>query len=164
TFRVFADAFTVAGGVGSGATLLESVNPFYLEPKLPLEVTQGDRILLPVSCVNTTASSLGRVNLTVDTKFSSVKPSPDRTVALAAASRERTLVELKAGQHNGQFDVTIAATAGAFSDRVSRRVAVRPAGFPMEIAAGGLLDRDVTARHEIVIPADMVAGSFASRI
>jgi hypothetical protein len=164
TFRVFADAFTAGGAVGSGATLLESINPFYLEPKLPLEVTQGDRILLPVTCVNTTPSSLGRVSMTVDAEFSKTKPLPSRTVMLAAGARERTLVELQAGQHNGQFDVTIAAAAGAFSDRVVRRVAVRPAGFPVEIAAGGLLDRGATARHEIVIPPDMVAGSFASRI
>ena len=54
TFRVFADAFTASGAIGSGSTSFESVNPFYLEPKLPLEVTQGDRILLPVACVNTT--------------------------------------------------------------------------------------------------------------
>jgi hypothetical protein len=113
TFRVFADAFTGAGAIGSGATLFESVNPFYLEPKLPLEVTQGDRILLPVACVNTTSSSLGRVNMTVDAKFSTISPSADRTVTLAAAARQRTLVELQAGPHNGPFDVMIAATAGA---------------------------------------------------
>lgn len=164
TFRVFADAFSGAGAIGSGSTLLESVNPFYLEPKLPLEVTQGDRILLPVACVNTTSSALGRVNMTVETKFSTNSPSPDQKLTLAAAARRRTLVELQAGAHNGPFDVTIAATAGPFSDRVTRRITVRPGGFPLEVAAGGLLDAGLTARHDIVIPADMVAGSFASKI
>ncbi len=164
TFRVCADAFTAAGAIGSAETLLESVNPFYLEPKLPLEVTQGDRILLPVACVNSTSSSLGRVNMTVDAKFSTIAPSPDRTVTLSAAGRQRALVAIEAGQHNGPFDVTIAATAGAFSDRVTRRITVRPGGFPVEIAAGGLLDDGITARHDIVIPPDMVAGSFASKI
>src|SRR5213075_3192092 len=72
TFRVFADAFAATGAIGSASTLLESVNPFYLEPKLPLEVTQGDRILLPIACVNTTSSALGRVNMTVDAKFSMI--------------------------------------------------------------------------------------------
>jgi len=164
TFRVFADAFSGAGAIGSAATMLESINPFYLEPKLPLEVTQGDRILLPVACVNTTRSALGRVNMTVEAKFSTSAPSLDKTVTLAAGGRQRTLVELEAGQHNGPFDLTIAATAGAFSDRVTRRITVRPGGFPMELASGGLLDQGVTARHEFVIPPDMVAGSFASKI
>jgi alpha-2-macroglobulin-like protein len=164
TFRVFADAFTAAGAIGSGSTSFESVNPFYLEPKLPLEVTQGDRILLPVACVNTTASALGRVNMTVDTEFSAISPSLDQTMTLAGSARRRTLVELQAGPHNGSFDVKIAATAGSFSDRVVRRITVRPGGFPVEIAAGGLLDRGGVARHSIVIPPDMVAGSFESKI
>ena len=43
--------------------MLESVKPFYLEPKLPLEVTQGDRILVPVTCVNATTAPLGNVNV-----------------------------------------------------------------------------------------------------
>jgi hypothetical protein len=164
TFRVFADAFTGAGALGSGTTLFESTNPFYLEPKPPLEVTQGDRILLPVACVNTTSSPLGRVNMTVETKLSSIAPSANRAVTLAAAGRQRTLVELQAGQHNGPFDLTITATAGPFSDKVTRKITVRPAGFPFEIAAGGLLDAGLTARHRIVIPPDLVAGSFASKI
>ncbi|HLZ07226.1 MAG TPA: alpha-2-macroglobulin family protein, partial [Chloroflexota bacterium] len=164
TFRILADAFTGTGAIGSGSKLLESINPFYLEPKLPLEVTQGDRILLPVACVNTTSSSLGRVKMTVDAKFSTISPSPDQTVTLSATARRRTLVKLQAGQHNGPFEVTIDASAGAFSDRVTRRITVRPGGFPVEVAAGGLLDHDVTARHEIVIPPDMVEGTFASKI
>ena len=115
TFRVFADAFTAAGAIGSGSTSFESVNPFYLEPKLPLEVTQGDQILLPIACVNTTSSSLGRVKMTVEAGFSTISPAPDQTVTLAGSARRRTLVKLQAGPHNGPFDVQIAATAGQFS-------------------------------------------------
>ena len=85
-------------------------------------------------------------------------------MTLAGSARRRTLVELQAGPHNGPFDVKIAATAGSFSDRVVRRITVRPGGFPVEIAAGGLLDRGGVARHSIVIPPDMVAGSFESKI
>src|SRR5262249_58417665 len=96
-------------------------------PNPPLEVTQGDRILLPVACVNTTSSALGRVNLTVEAKFSTIPPAADRTVTLAADGRQRTLVEIEAGPHNGPFDLTIAAAAGPFSDRVTRRITVRPA-------------------------------------
>jgi hypothetical protein len=164
TFRAFADAFTGAGAIGSGTALLESINPFYLEPKLPLEVTQGDRILLPIACVNTTSSPLGRVSMTVDAKFSTIPPSADQSVTLTAAARQRMLIELVAGQQNGSCEVTVAATAGAFSDRVTRTINVRPGGFPIEIADGGLLDPGAAARHEIMIPPDMIAGSFTSKI
>ncbi|MBC7851955.1 MAG: A-macroglobulin complement component, partial [Pirellulaceae bacterium] len=164
TFRAFADAFSSAGGLGSSTTLLESVNPFYLEPKLPLEVTQGDRILVPITCVNTTTAPLGKVNLALDTKLTSRPPAMGSAVSLAAGSRGRTLVELRAGPHNGPFDVTVTASAGGFADKVTRQVTVRPAGFPVEVAAGGMLDKGAIAKHEIVIPADMVEGSFDSKI
>ena len=39
SFRVRADAFDARGALGSGDTLVDSVEPFYAEPKLPLEVT-----------------------------------------------------------------------------------------------------------------------------
>jgi uncharacterized protein YfaS (alpha-2-macroglobulin family) len=164
TFRTFADAFSASGGLGSSTTVLESVNPFYLEPKLPLEVTQGDKLLVPITCVNTTKNSLGGVNLSVDTKLCKKTPEATSSVKLAAGARGRTLVEMQAGNHNGPMNVTISATAGGYSDKVQRQVTVRPAGFPMEVAGGGLLDKEAAAKHEFVIPADMVEGSFDSKI
>ncbi|HEX2476071.1 MAG TPA: MG2 domain-containing protein, partial [Lacipirellulaceae bacterium] len=58
SFRAFADAFNSAGAIGSGTATIESVEPFYIEPKLPLEVTSGDVVLAPVGFVNSTADSL----------------------------------------------------------------------------------------------------------
>src|SRR5438132_5919668 len=43
TFRILADGFDAAGGLGQAAATIESIQPFYIEPKLPLEVTAGDR-------------------------------------------------------------------------------------------------------------------------
>ena len=40
SFRVFADAFS-AGGAGGRRAQVESVEPFYVEPKMPLEVTRA---------------------------------------------------------------------------------------------------------------------------
>jgi len=47
TFRVIADAFSDSGALGAASSKIESVQPFYVEPKLPLEVTSGDVIKLP---------------------------------------------------------------------------------------------------------------------
>ncbi|MBX9722474.1 MAG: hypothetical protein K2X81_13835, partial [Candidatus Obscuribacterales bacterium] len=56
TFRVFADAFTGDGAVAGNTVGIESVQPFYAEAKIPLEVTSGDQILLPISLVNATSN------------------------------------------------------------------------------------------------------------
>ncbi len=58
SFRVLADGFTETGALGSGDALINSRQPFYVEPKLPLEATAGDLILLPVSLVNSTKDGM----------------------------------------------------------------------------------------------------------
>src|SRR5579885_3652963 len=68
TFRVLADGFASSGALGAGSTGVKSVQPFYAEAKLPLEVTGGDRILVPVSLVNATEEKLLDPSITVNLK------------------------------------------------------------------------------------------------
>jgi len=49
TFRVFADAIEEDGALGSETLGIKSVQPFYAEAKLPLEVTTDDQIPLPIN-------------------------------------------------------------------------------------------------------------------
>src|SRR5262249_42876630 len=52
SFRVLADAFSEDGALGSGISEVESVQPFSIEPKIPLQVTSGDVIQLPIGIIN----------------------------------------------------------------------------------------------------------------
>ena len=65
TFKVLASGFDDRGALGAGTGAIESTQPFYLEPKLPLEVTAGDHIDLPVSLVNGTPAPLRGATLAV---------------------------------------------------------------------------------------------------
>ncbi|MCA9224376.1 MAG: hypothetical protein KDA47_02150, partial [Planctomycetales bacterium] len=65
SFRVFADAFTAEGSLGSASTTIESVEPFYIEPKMPLEVTMNDIVRVPLSAVNATNDRLANVGIEV---------------------------------------------------------------------------------------------------
>src|SRR5207245_1980193 len=62
SLRIRADGVSPTGGLGAGDALVEVRKSFYIEPKLPLEVTAGDRIEAPVAMVNGTAQPL-RVTL-----------------------------------------------------------------------------------------------------
>ena len=64
SFRVFADAFADSGALGAHSMAIESVEPFYIEPKLPLEVTMGDRVIVPIGVVNGTSAALSGPALT----------------------------------------------------------------------------------------------------
>ncbi|MEI3004874.1 MAG: alpha-2-macroglobulin family protein [Victivallales bacterium] len=65
TFRVTADAIGNNGALGVQTAAIRSVEPFYIEPKLPVFATGGDRIQVPVALVNSTDKVLKNVNLSV---------------------------------------------------------------------------------------------------
>ena len=58
TYRVLVDAHDGHGRIGGGKGEVISRIPFNLEPKMPLEVTAGDRIEMPVAVANDTKSEL----------------------------------------------------------------------------------------------------------
>src|SRR5207237_4622118 len=63
SFKISADAFDSTGAIGESSATITSVQPFYLEPKLPLEVSANDRIRLPIAIVNSTPSALDKITL-----------------------------------------------------------------------------------------------------
>jgi hypothetical protein len=163
SFRVTADAFTAKGALGEGAALVESVQPFYAEPKLPLEVTAGDRILLPVGIVNGTTGTLGAAGLRV-TAAPGIRVSPQTPFAIAGDARIRRIVELAVGDATGTADLVVDAAAGPYSDRVTRPLRVVPRGFPVEVGQGGLLAPDAALSFAVTIPTTRVPGSVRSSI
>lgn len=163
SFRVFADAFNRTGALGSASEQIESVEPYYLEPKLPLEVTAGDEILLPIGVVNATDSGMKNTQIAVEAHPSleiTAQLSPQK---LRPGARLRQILPIRVGQHNGEAQLTLSGTAGPYADKVTRTIRVVPQGFPIEAGFGGVLAAGGTATHEIEIPSGVVAGSMASR-
>ena len=162
-FRVSADAFAADGALGAASTAIESVQPFYAEPKLPLQVTQGDVIRLPLSLVNGTSNALARATISANADRA-ISISESDPFDIGAKERVRRIVEVTVGDYVGLTDFTLDARAGAFSDRIIRKLDVRPAGFPIEVTHGGLLGPSNSVRCEVEIPKDVVAGSVVSEL
>ena len=163
TFRVFADAFSSNGAIGAGSTGIEAVQPFYAEAKLPLEVTAGDQILMPISLINATTSNLADPNLKIDlTGDFKVKKLLEGKVVLNAKERVRWIQPIDVGFGNGPKDFVLDAKAGEYEDKVSRKLTVKPKGFPEEESFGGILEPGKPIAHTISIPQGVVPQSLTS--
>ncbi|MCA9115893.1 MAG: hypothetical protein KDA79_12475, partial [Planctomycetaceae bacterium] len=161
-FRVLADAFTAGGHLAAASRLIESVEPFYTEPKLPLEVTAGDTVELPLSLVNDTPQPLSAGSLAVT--IGKADPVLLEGIELAGDARIRKLLSLNIGPMPATFDVLLTARAGAYADEVRRQLKVAPRGFPQQIALSGMLDADSKVSHQLELPKQVVAGSLTARV
>jgi len=163
SFRVFADAFA-DGALGSHSLQIDSVEPFYLEPKFPIEVTAGDHIRLPIGIVNSTAGELDETRVALKAHSSFNISSQLAPFTLRADERIRQLIEISVGQHNGQAELTLNANAGPYADKVTRTLTVKPQGFPIEFGRGGLIGPGDTLSHEFTVPDNLVRASLEGRV
>jgi hypothetical protein len=169
SFKVFADGFARDGTLGSGISHIESVKPFSIEPKIPLQVTSGDVIELPIAIINGLSRELRRPELTAKGPAGiNITMLGDNPVALSAKERMRRFVQLDIGREfAGIANVTLdakAGWAGSYHDSVGRTLDVQSPGFPHEISTGGMLEKNGTRSFEFTVPVDVVRGSLSSSI
>ncbi len=164
SFRIAADAFSAHGGLGQGDLTIESVEPFYLEPKMPLEVTTGDYVRLPIGLVNATNAPLNDVTWRVEAHSAQSSAQHEGRLSLAAGARARQMLNIRIDKFHGPANITLSANAGAYADRVTRGMNVVPLGFPIETSKGGILAPGDTVLHSMEIPDTVVPGSIKTRV
>jgi uncharacterized protein YfaS (alpha-2-macroglobulin family) len=163
SFKVSAGGFDDGGALGSASTSIESVQPFYVEPKLPLEVTAGDTIRLPISLVNGTAETLHGARLEV-TGAPALHLGQLPRLDLAPGARVRRLLDITVGHAGAPAQLTLAASAGNFADNVERTMAIKPNGFPFQLSFGGLTVQNGSVTQTVTIPAGVVPGSLKTTV
>src|SRR6516164_6072910 len=134
SFRVLADAFSQDGALGSGISDIESVQPFSIEPKIPLQVTSGDVIQLPIGIVNGMSRELRGAELTVKGPAGIKFTMPGNNLAaMRAKERTRRFVQLDIGdEFSGSANLIFDGKAAGYGDRVTRTLDVQSPGFPHE--------------------------------
>ncbi|MCP3099781.1 MG2 domain-containing protein [Myxococcus sp. K15C18031901] len=163
TFKALGGVVGDDGALGSAVATLESVQPFYVEPKLPLEVTSGDVVRLPVALVNGTTAALTDARVKLDVK-GAVKFAGGQAMSLAAGARGRQLYSLEIGRATQPVDVKLTANAGDYTDVVTRTLSIKPEGFPGRVALGGLLSGEKPVSHLVTLPDDLVPGTVRASI
>ena len=167
SYQILVFGHTEDGRIGSLVKTFEARLPFTLEPKLPLEVTAGDRIDMPVSVANNTSQSRSvRMQLEASNmkllargnEFASTTAGLD----LGADSRGRTLFSQQPTVVEGEAQITLEGLSEPYRDRVIRRVPIVPQGFPVVQARSDLLEG--TARSELVLPEAWIPGTLKCQV
>ena len=97
------DAFNKNGALGSSASTVQSIQPFFIEPKLPLEVTAGDVIELPISAVNNTQNAFKDFALTLSAPGEFEDHTARRQWQPAASGRVRQIYKITVGDSYGGY-------------------------------------------------------------
>jgi hypothetical protein len=138
------------GLVGRRETVLASSLPFSMNVKLPLEVSAGDKLLVPLTFTNERETAL---DVKLEAAFGPLLKPTGSALATAlrigAGSRESLFFPLEVVGKQGKSPTTLAASAGALRDELTRDIVVVPLGFPQELAKSG------EARGRIVHEVDL---------
>jgi uncharacterized protein YfaS (alpha-2-macroglobulin family) len=159
SWRMAMIASTQQGALGTSTSSLKVFQDFFVDLDLPVTLTQGDRVSIPVAIYNY-SDSRGDVNLKLqsDDWFSLVDDTGEKSVAVDSARVGSSQFTLEA-RRIGKFKLTLAARMQGASNRagnsradiVVREIEVIPNGREQSLVFNGRLEN--TVHHELAFPA-----------
>jgi uncharacterized protein YfaS (alpha-2-macroglobulin family) len=157
TWRMAMLASTMHGALGSSTSSIKVFQDFFVDLDLPVTLTQGDRVSIPVAVYNY-SSTRGDVNLKLqaDDWFSLVDDVSEKTVSVDSSRVAGSQFTLEA-RRIGKFKLTLAARMHGENDRadiVVREIEVIPNGREQSVVFNGRLESEV--QHELDFPADSI--------
>ncbi|MGB9455138.1 MAG: MG2 domain-containing protein [Bryobacteraceae bacterium] len=166
TWRMALVASTVHGALGSGSSSVKVFQDFFADLDLPVTLTEGDRVSIPVAIYNYSGGR-GNVSLKLekDDWFSLVEDVAEKSLAVEAGRVGASQFTIQANRI-GKFKLTLAARMGAHSgpganraDIVVREIEVIPNGREQSQVFNGRLDSAV--QHTLHFPAASIADASA---
>jgi hypothetical protein len=158
TFEIQAWGHTLDGRLGAATGEVVSRLPFSLEPKLPIEVTSSDKVIIPVS-VASSAAGQKKVDVHAEATGLKVLGNADRQVTVAADRPVRELFAFQPTLVDGPVSVRFRGTCEPLgADRIERTFKVVPEGFPIVGAHSDLLEG--TAQTTITLPETWIKGTL----
>jgi uncharacterized protein YfaS (alpha-2-macroglobulin family) len=152
TWRMAMLASTQTGALGTGTSELKVFQDFFVDLDLPVTLTQGDMVSIPVAVYNYSGHA-GDVDLKLEPgDWFSLEGAGERSVSVGAGqvgAAQFTIVAEKIGK----FKLTLSGRMKGGSQRedtVGREIEVVPNGEAKEIVFSGRLDSSV--RHTVSFP------------
>jgi len=158
TWRMAMLASTAHGALGGGTSSLKVFQDFFVDLDLPVTLTQGDRVSIPVGVYNYSGAR-GDVSLRLqeDDWFSLVDDVAEKRVAVDPARVGGSQFTLEA-KRIGKFKLTLTAQMNGDARRadiVVREIEVIPNGREQNVVFNGRVESGV--RQQLNFPADSIA-------
>jgi A-macroglobulin TED domain/Alpha-2-macroglobulin family/A-macroglobulin receptor binding domain/MG2 domain/Carboxypeptidase regulatory-like domain/Alpha-2-macroglobulin bait region domain len=157
TWRMAMLASTRSGALGTATSSLKVFQDFFVDLDLPVTLTQGDRISIPIAAYNYSGKS-GKVSLKLepDAWFSLDHDSPEKTIAVESGrvgSSQFTINANRIGKFKLSLSARMESGAGgqSLNDIVIREIEVVPNGREQSLVFNGRLQSSV--QHDLQFPA-----------
>jgi uncharacterized protein YfaS (alpha-2-macroglobulin family) len=165
TWRMAMIASTQHGALGTSTSALKVFQDFFVDLDLPVTLTQGDRVSVPVAIYNYSGLA-GDVSLHLQSEdwFSLVDDVADKSIALNSARVGGSQFTLQANRI-GKYKLTLSARMQddpTRADVVVREIEVIPNGREQALVFNGRLENIV--EHQIAIPARAIPDASKIRV
>jgi hypothetical protein len=158
-FQVLVVSHTPDGRLGADTFEIASRLPYAVEPKVPVEVSAADQLVIPVAVANNTSE---KVTATLKAQLKGLRPTTDKlpeALALDAGQGKRYLLRLQPSVPEGKAVVRVQARFPRGADAVERSFTIVPDGFPGGGAVSGTVQAGVPVAHEIILPDSYIPGT-----
>jgi hypothetical protein len=154
TWRMAMLASTPRGALGTATSSLKVFQDFFVDLDLPVKLTQGDRVSIPVAVYNYSGTR-GDVGLKLHAAewFSLVDDAPEKSVSVEASRVTGSQFTLEA-KRIGKFKLSLSANMQGGTGRadiVIREIEVVPNGREQSLVFNGQLEDRV--QHQLNFPA-----------
>src|SRR5262249_19729914 len=156
TWRLTASAVTADGQLGAAQASIRVFQPFFVDLNLPVALTRGDEVAIPVVVYNYLAKpQTVEVRLDDATWFERLSDATQR-LELAANEIRSTSFRIRV-RTVGEQTLQVTATGSGVADAIKRGIEVVPDGRRIEHITNGTLNAE--QRVTLNVPPDAIDGS-----
>ncbi|MBA3534595.1 MAG: hypothetical protein H0T73_21975 [Ardenticatenales bacterium] len=158
TWRMSALASTQDGRLGSATGSLRVFQDFFIDLDLPLALTVGDEVSVPVGVFNYLPEAQ-TVRLQVEEMpWFELLDEAEKSITIEGNEISVVYFRVRATEFGSQpFKVT--ALGSQMSDAIQKQVRVFPNGKEIRFTQSDRLGSDLPAHYETIIPSDAIAGT-----
>jgi hypothetical protein len=165
SFRATAEGFSASGSPGGGEALIASKMPLSLDAHLPLEVTAGDQIRLPITVSDETDAALDAdLTASFGAAFELLGSPVGGKIHLRAGEKKTLSFPLQVLASSREGDVQVGLTTLGLSDAIKKTIRIVPPGFPFEVAASGTVKGGSRSNVHDIDVSQPIAGSLLASV